>query len=335
MKMATTFKDYYEILSVDHKATNEEIKTAYLKAARKYHPDLHIKSEKAAAEEKFKEVNEAYEVLGDPEKRAKYDRLGEDRRSGQEQQSPPDMGGHESYTWNGTDNDSFSDFFESMFGRTKSSGFTEKYGKQKTMRGENLESHIELSLEEAYHGGQKNFQFSLRKRCPACGGTGAVGPKICQSCSGTGYKVSVKKLDVKIPIGIRDGNKIRLKGQGGEGAGGGEQGDLLLTVKILPNAIFTLNGNHLETKIKIRPEQAVLGSNIPAPTLDGQVIITVPPMSHNGQKLRLRSKGWPGKGEIRGDQYVEVSIDIPHLLSQAEREIYQSIAKLRKEVHNQ
>lgn len=332
--MDTTFKDYYEVLKVDRKATNDEIKTAYRKAARKYHPDLHIKSEKAAAEEKFKEINEAYEVLKDPEKRTKYDRLGESRGSGQEWQAPPDMGGYKSYTWSGANTDSFSSFFESLFGGTKSGGFTGGYGKQKNVRGENLENEIELNLEEAYRGGQKTLQFSLKERCPACGGTGAVNQKICQSCGGTGYKTNVKTLDVKIPVGVNEGSKIRLKGQGGEGTGVGQRGDLLLMVKILPHAIFTLKGGHLKTIMKISPEEAVLGSQIPAPTLDGEVMITVPPMTHNGQKLRLRSKGWPEKDGTRGDQYVEISIDIPHSMSQAELEIYQRLAEMRKEVHN-
>ena len=333
--MGTSFKDYYEILEVDRKATEPEIKTAYRKAARKYHPDLHTKSEKAAAEEKFKEINEAYAVLSDTEKRAQYDRLGENRRSGQEWQPSPDTGGYQNNSSSEASTDSFSDFFESLFGRARPSGSREGFGQERYMRGQNLESELELTLEEAYHGGQKTLQFSLRERCPECGGTGLANHKICQSCSGTGSKTIVKALDVKIPSFIREKSKIRLKGQGGKGSANGEPGDLLLTVKILPHACFTLKGNNLETVIKISPEQAVLGCQIPVPTMDGEVMITVPPMFHNGQKLRLRSKGWPDKAGNYGDEYVKTTIDIPHSLNLAEREIYQHLAELRKEVHKQ
>lgn len=330
--MGTTFKDYYEALEVDRKATGAEIKTAYRKAARKHHPDLHTKSEKAAAEEKFKEINEAYEVLSDTEKRAKYDRLDENRRNGHEWQPPPDAGEYENPSWSEADTGGFSDFFESLFGRKMSGGARGGARPQRNIRGQNMESELELTMEEAYHGGQKTLQFSSRQRCPICGGAGSVNQKICQSCGGTGSKTTIKTMDVKIPPGIRDGNKMSLKGQGGPGIADGEPGDLLLSIKILPHSHFTLKGNDLETTIRINPEQAVLGSQIPSLTMDGEVILTVPPMSHNGQKLRLRSKGWPGKDGSRGDEYVKIIIDIPHSLSHGEREIYQRLAEIRKEV---
>ncbi len=329
--MATTFKDYYKTLGVERKATQDEIKAAYRKAARKYHPDLAAKNEKAVAEEKFKEINEANEVLSDPEKRAKYDQYGENWRDGQQWQPPPDASGYQNNAWSGTNEQGFSDFFESLFGRSGFGGFSEGFGqqgsRQRKQRGQDLEAEIQLRLEEAYHGGQKTLQFSVRELCNTCNGIGTTGQKICQNCGGTGYKNAVKTLDVKVPKGVRDGSKIRLRGQGGDGIGGGERGDLLLMVKILPHPHFTLKGQHLETTIKIRPEQAVLGAQVPAPTLDGDVIITVPPMSHNNQILRLRSKGWPNNDGKRGDEYVKIMIDIPHSLSQAEREIYQRLAE--------
>jgi curved DNA-binding protein len=310
--MGANYKDYYEILGVDRKASEAEIKTAYLKAARKHHPDLHIKSEKAASEEKFKEINEAYAVLGDKEKRASYDSLGENLHSGQEWQPSPDMGSYSSQSWSSEEAEGFSDFFESLFGQARSSNPYGGFRQTRSIRGQDLESELELTLEEAYHGGQKLLQFSFR---------------------GTGNKTIVKSLDVKIPPFVRDKSKIRLKGQGGEGLAGGLAGDLLLTVKILPNANFTLNGNSLETTIKIRPDQAVLGSQVHAPTIDGQVMITIPPMTHNGQKLRLRSKGWMGRDGIRGDEYVQVIIDIPRSINQSEKEQYERLAELNKEVH--
>lgn len=331
--MAETFIDYYEALGVSKTAKKDEIKSAYRKAAKKHHPDLHPAGEKAAAEVEFKKISEAYEVLSDQKKREQYDQLVEDRKSGRQWQPQPDMSGQNSYNWGGEDAGDFSDFFESIFGRGRAGGSTGGFTQKRSTRGQNLESEVTLTLKEAYSGGQKSFQFSIRGLCPSCNGTGAVNQRICQSCRGTGYKTTNKTMEVKIPAGLRDESKIRLKGQGGEGSGGGKPGDLVLTVKLLPNAVFTLKGNHLETVSKIRPEQAVLGGKISVPTMEGDVLLTVPPMSHNGQKLRLKSKGWPGKDGVKGDQHVELRIDIPNTLSQEEKNIYQSLLNIGKEVH--
>jgi len=331
--MGTPYKDYYKILGVEKNAAESEIKTAFRKAARKYHPDLHIKSDKAAAEEKFKEINEAYAVLGDKEKRSQYDLLGTDSQNVRQRQSSPDRGGYTGGSWSQTDPDGFSDFFESLFGGQMPGNNRKGPGQARSVRGQDLDSELELTLEEARHGGKKSLQFSIRGLCPSCEGTGVYDQKACQKCGGTGSRTVVRTLDVNIPAFIRDGSKIRLKGQGGEGPANGNSGDLLLTVKILPNSIFTLNGSNLETVIKIRPEQAVLGAEIPVPTLEGEVILTVPPMVHNGKKLRMRSKGWLEKDGNRGDEIVKIMIDIPRTVSPAEKEIYQRLAELEKEVH--
>jgi len=331
--MGTPYKDYYKILGVDQKATESEIKTAFRKAARKHHPDLHIKSDKAEAEEKFKEINEAYSVLGDKEKRSQYDLLGTNMQNGQQWQPSPDTRGSERSSWSQTDNDGFSDFFESLFGRQMPGSNRGGPGKTRSMRGQDLDSSLELTLEEACHGGKKSLQFSFRGLCPSCGGTGVSDQKACLKCGGTGSRTAVRSLDVNIPAYIRDGSKIRLKGQGGEGPANGESGDLMITVKILPNSKFTLNGSDLEIVITIRPEQAVLGGQIPVSTMDGEVILTVPPMIHNGKKLRMKSKGWLEKGGKRGDEIVKVIIDIPQSISPDEKAIYQRLAELVKEVH--
>lgn len=331
--MAETFIDYYEALGVPNTAKKDEIKTAYRKAAKKYHPDLHPASGKASAEEKFKQICEAYEVLSDEKKREQYDQLVEARRSGKQWQPQQGKGEQDQYSWGGEEASDFSDFFESIFGRGRTGGASGGFTHSRSTRGQNLESEIELTLKEAYFGGEKSLQFAIRGMCPSCHGTGAVNQRLCASCRGTGYKTTNKTMDVKIPTGLKDGSKIRLKGQGAEGSGGGKPGDLVLTVKFLPNAIFTLNGNHLETVSKIRPEQAVLGGKISVPTMDGDVLLTVPPMSHSGQKLRLKGKGWPGKGGTKGDQHVELRIDIPTSLSQEEKNIYQSLIDIGKGVH--
>lgn len=294
--MSTDFKDYYKILGVDRKATDAEIKTAYRKLARKHHPDLHAKGDKAAAEEKFKEVNEAYAVLSDAEKRAQYDLLGEDGgRSRQQWQQPPPYRRSEtgSQQWQDAESGDFSDFFASLFGGQRSA---------RPARTQDLTSDLELTLEEAYHGGIKNLHFSI---------------------SGSSGTPVDKKLDVRIPPFVREGSKIRLKGQGAPG-------DLILTVRILPHTCYTLKGNTLETIVKIFPEQAVLGGQVAVPTMDGEVMMTLPPMSHNGQKLRLREKGWLDKDGKRGDEFVKIAIDIPRTLKPEEQEIYQNLAKLRK-----
>jgi curved DNA-binding protein len=328
MNMATVFKDYYETLGIDAKATGQEIKNAYRKAARKYHPDQHIQSEKAAAEEKFKEINEAYTVLGDAEKRAQYDRLEESQKSGQEWQPSAGAGGYVHHARVDAGSDNFSDFFESLFGNAGPGGSPEGFRQGRPTRGRDLESELALTLDEAYHGGRKTLQFSVRANCPACNGTGMENHEPCQVCGGTASNTVNKILDVQIPSFVREGSKIRLKGQGGEGSVNGMQGDLLLTVRIIPHARFALIENNLETVVRITPEQAVLGCQIPVPTMDGEVTITIPPMAHNGQKLRLRSKGWADKNGNRGNMYVKMTVDIPDSLSPAQLELYHRLADL-------
>lgn len=320
--MSVTYQDYYEILGVGRNATEKELKTAYRKLARKWHPDLHKENEKEAAEEKFKQINEAYEVLSDPEKRAKYDRLGSYWQDGQDFRPPPDMEGFQFYTTTGTGADGFSDFFEMLFG----SGATRRRG---PVRGQDVESELEITLEEAYQGAEKSLQLSTREACPECGGTGIGHNTVCTRCSGAGIITGNKALVVKIPAGVHDGSRIRLKGQGGEGRNGGARGDLYLVMRLLAHPVFKVQGDDLETEVIVRPEQAVLGDQVTVPTLDGQVSVRVPAGTRSGKRLRLREKGLPRLGG-RGDQYVRIKIDIPEHLTAEEEEIYRQLAALRK-----
>lgn len=355
--MSVTYQDYYEILGVGRNATEKELKTAYRKLARKWHPDLHKENEKEAAEEKFKQINEAYEVLSDPEKRAKYDRLGSYWQDGQDFRPPPDMEGFQFYTTTGTGADGFSDFFEMLFGSGAAfrqngqagqsgtfgqSGFTRPFEqagftgqtrratrRRGPVRGQDVESELEITLEEAYQGAEKSLQLSTREACPECGGTGIGHNTVCTRCSGAGIITGNKALVVKIPAGVHDGSRIRLKGQGGEGRNGGARGDLYLVMRLLAHPVFKVQGDDLETEVIVRPEQAVLGDQVTVPTLDGQVSVRVPAGTRSGKRLRLREKGLPRLGG-RGDQYVRIKIDIPEHLTAEEEEIYRQLAALRK-----
>ncbi len=338
--MAVKFQDYYELLGVERNASEKEIKSAYRKLARKWHPDLHPAADKEKAEEEFKRINEAYEVLKDPEKRARYDRLGSRWKDGQDFQAPPDMDGVRFYSsgdfggggFEGGFEGGFSDFFNMFFGGQgpAAGGRSARSARRGPVRGEDLESEIELSLEEAYQGVTKSLRVSGSEVCPGCAGSGTQGGGFCPQCGGTGQVRDEKTLDVKVPAGVREGSRIRLKGQGGGGLGGGTKGDLFLKVRLRPHPIFRLNNNDIEVDAKIRPDQALFGDRIPVQTLDGKVNVKVPPDSRSGSKLRLKGKGFIGKNKARGDQYIKLVIDLPADLSEEEKALYKQLHELRK-----
>ena len=332
--MAVSYQDYYEILGVPRGADEKEIKSAYRKLARKWHPDLHPGKKKKEAEEKFKQINEAHEVLSDPEKRARYDRLGSNWQAGQNFEPPPDLEDLRFYTYPTPDFEpglrgGFSDFFELLFGGPHFRRAAP--AARGPARGRDVESEIELTLEEAYRGTTKTVQLSGGAVCPGCGGTGVQGRNFCTRCGGTGTLSELKTLEVKIPSGVREGSRIRLKGQGGEGLGGGERGDLYLKVHLLPHPVFLVQGSDLEVEITLAPEQAVLGDKVSVPTLDGPVTVHVPAGSRAGTKLRLRGKGMPARNRSgRGDEYIRLVIDIPASLSEQERRLYQQLKELKQ-----
>lgn len=328
--MSVKYQDYYEILGVSREATEKEIKAAYRKMAREWHPDLRPPAEKKAAEEKFKRINEAYEVLKDPEKRDRYNQLGQKWQDGQDFQAPPDMEGIRFYR--GGDFASgfeggFSDFFEMFFGETPPRG---KGFRPRAVRGEDLESEITLTIEEAYRGTVKAIRVSGSRVCPVCAGSAVSGENFCPRCGGLGSIASEKTLEVKIPSGVREGNRIRLKGQGGAGLGEGRPGDLFLKVRLLPHHLFRLAGEDVESDVVLFPEQALLGDRVTVETLDGPVTVTVPPNSGAGKKLRLRGKGYPDGQNGRGDHYVRVIIDIPREPDKREADLYRELHELRQ-----
>jgi curved DNA-binding protein len=337
--MAVKFRDYYEVLGVPRTATEKEIKEAYRKLARKYHPDLQTGKDKKQAEEKFKEINEANEVLGDPKKRAKYDQFGAQWKEGMEYQPPPPGGGATGEAFHFEDFEGaggFSDFFESLFGGRSSRGRSSRgFGRMATerpMRGGDIESEMELTLEEAAQGTKRRVRLQVQALCPICRGTGIDGRQICSRCGGTGKILEEKDLTVTIPAGVRDGDRIRLAGQGEPGEEGGPPGDLFIRVRLRPHPKFKLmNDNDLQTEVEVTPWEAVLGSEVKVQTLDGEVMLKIPPGSRGGQQFRLRGKGFPSKGGGKGDLYVRLTINVQKKVTPEERRLYEELARLAKE----
>lgn len=327
--MAAVYQDYYDILGISRSASAKDIKAAYRKLARKWHPDLQSGQKKAAAEEKFKQINEAYEVLKDPDKRAKYDRLGKNWQAGPDFGPAAETDGFYYYPNSAIDPqdlNGFSDFFYSLFGSHDTAGpFAAA-----SQRGQDIEASLDLTLEELYQGGSKSIRLTSRQPCPDCNGYGRQGRNICSRCRGSGSLPEEKNLDIKIPEGVYAGSTIRLKGQGEPGMGGAPGGDLYLKVNLLPHPVFKVNGRDLETEVILRPEQAVIGDKITAPTLTGSATVTIPPGSHNGMRLRLKGQGLPLNGGGRSDQYLLIHIDTPVDISAEEKELYSQIKELRQ-----
>lgn len=309
--MGVEYKDYYQTLGLKKGASAEEISKGFKKLARKYHPDLN--PEDKSAEEKFKEINEAYEVLKDPEKRKLYDRLGPNWQHGQNFEPPP---GFENMRFNfgggggaGFDSAGFSDFFETIFGGGGAGFQGSPFGggfSSRPRRGRDAEAAIELTLDEAYHGGRKSI--SLQEHVP-------------------GRPPQNKTLEVNIPAGVKEGAKIRLSGQGDPGMAGAPNGDLYLRVRLLPDRRFKVDGNDIVHDLYLAPWEAALGATLTVPTLDGDVDLKIPAGMGSGRKLRLRSKGL-GSGAKRGDQYVRVMIRVPSELSDRERQLFEQLAEV-------
>jgi curved DNA-binding protein len=308
--MSVEFKDYYAILGVPRDASAEDIKKAFRKLARKHHPD--VAKDKKGAEEKFKEINEANEVLGDPEKRRKYDQLGADWQSGgipRPGRGRP-AGTHE-FNFGGT---GFSDFFEQFFGGGGHHGFTEEadFGHRpgtRGHRGNDIEGDILVSLEEAMHG-------SVR----------AVSLKMANAKTG---KPETQTFQVRIPPGVTSGRRIRVPGKGEPGAGGAEAGDLFLRVRHAAHPDFTTEGADVFHELEIAPWEAVLGAEIAVPTLDGTVKLRIPPGSENGQQLRVRGRGLPkGKSGERGDFHAVLAVQFPEKISDEEKKLWEKLRSI-------
>jgi molecular chaperone DnaJ len=323
-------KDYYQILGVSRNASEKEVKQAYRRLARKHHPDLNPNDK--SAEAKFKEINAAYEVLSNPEKRKKYDQFG-DQWEYAEQFAK--AGGQERVRWDfgkgGTtfeydDLSGFGDIFSSLFGDA-GIGSRMKRGPQ---HGQDIESPIEVSLEEAYHGSTRVIQLQTAEPCTACGGTGKVGNRVCTICNGTGGKVIPKRLEVKIPAGVRDGSRIRIAGRGGPSRAGGNQGDLYLVVKVLPHKLFERKVDDLYIEVSVPLAIVMLGGEIGLPTLNGNLSLKIPPETQNGKVFRLAGKGMPKLGNSGyGNMFTKVKVVLPTNLTEEERKLFERLRSLR------
>lgn len=311
------YKDYYKILGVARDATPDQIKQTYRKLARKYHPDV---SKEPNAEEQFKAVQEAYEVLKDPKKREAYDQLGSQWQGGQDFKPPPGWQGFSGFNADGFDSENmggFSDFFESIFGgqphgRARRGGFHQAQGGRRgpfQQRGRDEHAKIKIPLEEAYKGAEKTVHLQM----PEIDAEGNVHNK-------------TRTLKIKIPAGVVPGQQMRLAKQGGPGVGNGPPGDLYLEIDVEPHKHFTLQGNDVYLTLPITPWEAALGSKVTVPTLGGSVDLKVAPGSQSGQKLRLKGRGLPAKS-APGDQYVLLQILTPPAKTDEDKAIYENMAK--------
>ena len=328
------FKDYYQTLGVSKSASDKELKQAYRKLARKHHPDVNPGDK--SAEAKFKEINEAYEVLGDPEKRRKYDELGANWRMYEQAQqqgggwpggSPFGGGGGGAWTINMGggpsggyrtmseeemheifgDEDPFSDFFKTFFGGGGPQREAQRgRARARSQKGRDIEHDVELTLEEAYHGATR--RVSIKQ-----GG-------------------HARSVDVRIPPGVKDGSRVRAAGEGESGANGGPSGDLYLRVKLKPHAVFERDGNDLRAKVAVPVTTAVLGGEANVPTITGSVRLKIPETTQNGQVFRLKGHGMPllGKGGDRGDLYAAVEIQLPRALTKEQRQHWETVQKLER-----
>jgi DnaJ-class molecular chaperone len=328
------FKDYYSILGVPKNAAEKDIKSAYRKLARKWHPDANPNNPKGA-EEKFKEISEAYEVLGDPEKRNKYDVLGPNwqqaaQQAEQQRRYRTNVGGQDfEFDLGGPGAPSgFSDFFDVFFsgvGRRQTA-----QGPGMARRGQDLETTIELGLRDVYDGGTKAVSLQIEDICPRCGGTGTERGRLCSQCHGTGHVLLNKRFEVTIPKGIGDGQRIRLAGQGGAGVNGAPNGDLYLIVKLRDDPTYKRKGDDLFVDLPVSIYDLVLGGDVNVPTLSGQVAMTIPPGTQNNRLLRLSGRGMPQvRGKGAGDQYVRLIGQLPQSLSDKEKKLFKELAALR------
>lgn len=350
--VAAGSKDYYQILGVSREATEKEIKQAYRRLARKHHPD--VSKNDAGAEARFREINEAYSVLSDKDKRAKYDQFGPYwEQAAQAGQGPFGgggfRGGQGSVNYQdlndlfqgfsrggggggrGHAGSPFGDIFSSIFGGGGGggTGWPGSRGGVAEEAGREPEANLDLTIEEAVGGAERSIQVQRDDRCPLCQGAGRRGRARCPECQGQGVVIVPRRLNVKVPKGVREGTRIRVKGEGGTGPGG-EPRDLYLVVKLAPHPVYEVKGADLHRDIPLSVTEAVLGTRIQFSTLRGTATMTIPAGTQGDQVFRLSGQGLPAAGSnAAGDLYVKARIVVPRNLSEEEHRLYERLAQLR------
>jgi DnaJ-class molecular chaperone len=360
------FQDYYKTLGVERSATEAQIKSAYRKLARKYHPDVNPNNKDA--EKKFKEINEAYQVLSDTEKRKKYDQLGADWEHGID----PDelrrryaaagagVGGPGAGA-QGFDAEDMSDFFSQFFGGLGGAGgfgrapfsarrgggfqgFDFGGGARASQKAPDLNAEVEISLDDAVHGAKRRLELTAQDDCPQCGGSGMVtreqkqgktrvihSAEPCPTCGGSGLVASRRALEVTIPPGMTDGAKLRLKGQGGKGPRPDMNGDLILTIRLAAHPVFKAAGRDLRMELPVWDYEAALGSEITVPTMNGRISLKIPAGSQAGRVLRLKGRGIPARGkDAAGDLLYELKVLAPTDMTTDERNLMSEFAEKRR-----
>ncbi len=325
-------KDYYSLLGVKRDASEKDIKRSYRRLARKHHPDVNPGNK--SAEATFKEINEAFEVLSDKDKRQKYDQYGDQWQHADQfakaggQQSP--FGG---FTQSGSQSFSFEEgdldsLFGDLFGGARSGGFRRQ---TRPRKGRDIEYPISVNLEEAFHGTERRLSMDSQQACSSCSGTGRIQNALCSICRGTGVVAGQKQLEVTIPSGVKNGSRVRIAGKGEPGVTGGSAGDLYLITSVKPHRQFERKGNDLHVDVAVPLTVAVLGGEVQVPTLKGKLALKIPPETQNGRAFRLSGQGMPHlRGSARGDLLAKVNIILPTKLTNEEKKLFEQFNRLRQ-----
>lgn len=331
--MSTSVADYYEILGVPRTASAEEIKRAYRRLAKKWHPDRN--RDNPEAEERFKKVSEAHDVLRDKDKRAKYDKYGDDWKQADAYEAAgidPDAGvrwstgpggGYRVHVNRGGFDrvGGIDDILGDVFG-----GFGSARRRSAPRRGQDVGGELYLTLREALRGCRKTIQLQVPEPCPSCGGSGYAGNGPCRRCGGNGEILQRKHLEVKVPTGVRPGSKIRLGGQGTAGSAGGQRGDLLVTVLLHPHPVFRVAGDDVEVDLPVAPWELALGATVDVPTLEATATVRIPAGTPNGRVIRLRGLGWPKKGGGKGNMLLRLVAAVPSAENDQQRKAYEALS---------
>ena len=324
-------KDYYNTLGVKRDASEKEIKQAYRRLARKHHPDVNAGDR--SSEAKFKEINEAYEVLSNKETRQKYDQYGDQwqyadqfAKAGGQRSSYGGFyqGGPQSFSFEDTDIDSL---FGELFGGARTSTFRSQ---TRPRRGRDIEYPLTITLEEAFNGAKRMLHMDSEEVCPSCKGTGRIHNALCSICRGTGVTAGTKQLEVKIPPGVKEGSRVRIAGKGEPGYTGGNSGDLYLVTSIKAHRLFERKGNDLHVDVTVPLTVATLGGEVQVPTLKGKLALKIPPETQNGRSFRLSGQGMPHlRGSSLGDLVAKIKVVLPTKLSKEEKKLFEQLSQLR------